>query len=285
MTLSKYFDKLAVFLAIGIVKIYNRFAPRLLVEIKERGLVTVNMDYEPETIVLAADSMIEYKTRRFSCRKEPETIRWIEKYIGPGDIVYDIGANVGAYSLVVNKHTKGKAKVYAFEPSFATFAQLSKNIYLNGCQGRVIPLGIALSNGTKLDVLNYSSLLPGTALHALGKPINHLGQGFEPVFEQPIISYSLDNLIEVFHLEKPSHIKLDVDGIEWEILNGASETLNWLGLKSIQVEMEPSLETCQLIIDYMVSKDFHLESTSNHGLEMETSNYLFVRNENEMLQR
>jgi len=277
MIIKNKINKLVRYLTPEIVSFLVRFAPHLLVEIKERGLVTVKMDYEPAEIVLAAESIIEYKTRRFSCRKEPETIQWIEKYMGPGDVVYDVGANVGAYSLVIDKHTRGQAKVYAFEPSFSTFAQLSKNIYLNGCQGRVIPLGIALSSSTQLDVLNYSSLLPGTALHALGKPINQLGQDFKPVLEQPVLSYSLDDLIEVFRLERPSHIKLDVDGIELEILNGAGVTLNWPGLKSIQVEMEPSLEVCQVIVDYLLEKGFRLELISYHGSETETSNYLFVR--------
>lgn len=271
-------NRLTKYLAIGIVKLLQNFAPRLLVEIKERGSVITQMDYAPHKIMLAADSIIEYTTRKNSSKKEPETIRWIETYIVEGDVVYDIGANVGAYSLVIDRHTGGRAKVYAFEPSFSTFAQLNRNIFINSCQGRVIPLYIALSNKTQVSVLNYSSLTPGTALHAVGEPKDHLGHAFKPVFEQPVLSYRIDDLIEDFHIEMPNHIKLDVDGVEWEILQGAEHVLEYTSLKSIQVEMEPSLPSCKVITDYLISKGFRLETVQHHGASpMNTSNYLFVR--------
>lgn len=52
--------------------------------------------------------------RTHSYAKEPETVRWIETF-NKKDIAYDIGANVGAYSLIMSKYSK---EVYAFEPAF-----------------------------------------------------------------------------------------------------------------------------------------------------------------------
>lgn len=260
------------------VKFLEKFLPRLLVEIKERGQVIVQMDDKSRNILLAADSITEYTTRRNSAGKEPETIRWIEEYIRPGDVVYDIGANVGAYSLVIDRHTGGKAKVYAFEPSFSTFAQLNKNIFINACQGRIIPLYVALARQTQVGILNYSSLSPGAALHALGDPRDNLGQTFSPVLEQPILSYKIDDLIDIFLIDKPNHIKLDVDGIELEVLQGADLVLEDENLKSIQVEVEPSLETGRMIKDYLIAKGFTLKNIQHHGeSRMSTSNYLFTR--------
>lgn len=276
--LAQFSRQFVKYIAIVAVNLMRRFAPRLLVEIKERGGVLVQMDYKPHPIMLSADSIIEYTTRRNSAGKEPETIRWIETYIRAGDVVYDIGANVGAYSLVIDRHTEGRAKVYAFEPSFSTFAQLNKNIFVNSCQERIVPLYIALSSKTQLLTLNYSSLTPGTALHALGVPVDHLGKTFTPAFQQPVLSYRIDDLIDAFRIEKPNHIKLDVDGIEWEILQGADRVLREKTLRSIQVEMEPSLESCQWITDFLISKGFHLEAVHQHGAsKMNTSNYLFAR--------
>lgn len=277
-SLARISYQLVKYIAVVAVKLMQRFTPRLLVEIKERGSVLVLMDYKPHPIMLSVESIIEYTTRRNSAGKEPETIHWIETYIRAGEVVYDIGANVGAYSLVIDRHTEGRAKVYAFEPSFSTFAQLNKNIFVNSCQGRIIPLYIALSSKTQITTLNYSSLTPGTALHALGAPVDHLGKNFTPVFQQPVLSYRIDDLIDAFGIEKPNHIKLDVDGIEWEILQGADRVLKEKALRTIQVEMEPSLESCQRITDFLISKGFHLEAVRHHGAtKMNTSNYLFVR--------
>jgi len=154
-----------------------------------------------------------------------------------GDVYYDIGANVGAYALVAAKHFRGKVQVYAFEPSFPTFKQLCTNVALNDCQGSITPLQVALSDRTGVEVLNYSSLLPGSALHALGQAVDYKGDKFQPVVKQAVLAYALDDLIRQFSLPLPTHIKLDVDGIELSILEGAVKTLASASLRSVLVEI------------------------------------------------
>lgn len=261
-----------------LIKGIGLFSKRLLVEIKERLSVIVKLDYLQEDIFIHTDSIIEFTTRRNSCSKEPETIHWIETYIKEYDVVYDIGANIGAYSFVIDKYTKGKALIYAFEPSFSTFAQLSKNIYLNHCQGNIIPLYIALSNKTEIGKLNYSSLTPGTALHALGVPTDQHGNTFQPVYEQPILSFAIDDFVERFNIQPPNHIKLDVDGIEFEILQGANNTLSNSKLVSILVEVEPAQKSSAKIVEYLQAFGFSIVLKKQHGEnESATSNYLFIR--------
>ncbi len=263
----------------GIFVLALRILPkRLFFEIKEHLSTVVRMDYETHDIFLYADSIAEYFLRKNSCKKEPETIEWIKTYIKPGDVVYDIGANVGAYSFVADRHTGGKAKIYSFEPSFSTFAQLVNNINLNSCQGRIIPLCVALFDETDLIVLNYSSLSPGAALHALGQPVDNHGQSFTPVFKQPTMSFRLDDLISLFKMESPTHIKLDVDGVEMEILRGAGKTLLDPGLRTILVEIEPALDRSVRIIEFLQEHNFRVDMVRSHGGNaMDTSNYLFVR--------
>ena len=254
------------------------FSTRFLVVLRERLSVVIQLDYGPSEILLSADSLMELNGRRLSCAKEPETVRWIETYVKPGDVVYDVGANVGAYSLVIDRHTGGRATVYAFEPGVPTFGQLSKNVYLNSCQKRIIPLCVALSNCTELSAFHYTTLMPGAAGHALGTPVDYRGRAFGALSEQPVLSYRLDDLIGVFNLKPPSHIKLDVDGIEWEILQGADATLRRPELRTIWVEINPKGERPCQIRDYLHSCGFRRETlrvqstTGRHA-----SNELFVR--------
>lgn len=276
--LKGIYSRLISFFAAMISYLLILFSKRLAVEIKDRLSIIVKLDHHSYDIYLYADSPAEYLTRRNSCKKEPETIKWIETYVHPNDVVYDIGANVGVYSFVADKHTNGNAKIYAFEPGFSTFAQLSRNISLNFCQGRIIPFCIALSDANSLALFNYSSIAPGTALHALGEPVDNLGKIFKPAYQQPVISYKLDDFIKFFKLESPTHIKLDVDGIELDILRGSEETLKSPELKSVLVEVEPSQESSDKIVKYLEERGFYIAMTRSHGYqEVYTSNYLFLR--------
>ena len=210
---------------------------RVVLFLKSHTQLVKKMDYERAEIFLQIESDVEYTTRLHSCAKEPETIEWIHNFFREGDVYYDIGANVGAYALVAAKGFKGKVRVYAFEPSFPTFKQLCTNIVVNDCQECIVPLQVALSDRTALAVLNYSSLLPGGALHALGEAVDYKGDSFRPVAQQPVLAFALDDLIKYFDLPFPTHIKLDVDGTELGILRGAGNALSHGALKSVLVEV------------------------------------------------
>ena len=63
--------------------------------------------------------------------KEPDTIEWIDSFFREGDVIYDIGANIGQYSLYAAKKLKGNCRILAFEPEALNYSKLNKNIVLN----------------------------------------------------------------------------------------------------------------------------------------------------------
>ena len=230
-----------------------------LLDLKNEINVVERMDYARRDVLLSVDSRIEYETRLHSCKKEPDTVEWIETFLKPGDVLFDVGANVGAYSLVAAKFFEGGVRVYAFEPAFLNYTQLCKNVHLNRCQGSVVPLPVALSDKTALGVFNYYNLIPGGALHTLGAAVDHKGEAFEPVFTQHMISYRLDDLVEQFGVPVPNHIKIDVDGIELDVLVGAERTLSNPSLRSVIVELEAG-EGERQITELLASRGFELHS-------------------------
>lgn len=235
------------------------------------------LDYQGGPIALVVDSEAEL-ARLNSCAKEPETVAWIEEHIRPGDVVLDIGANVGAYSLVIDRTTRGRGRVYAFEPSFSTFAQLSRNVALNRAEGRVIPIPLALSDCNGLVTFHYSSLAAGTALHALGEALDHKGQPFVPAFVQPVLTRRLDDFLAELPGTVPNHIKLDVDGAELRVLHGAADTLARPGLRTLLIEMEPALPEYRSIVALLESSGLELVARYPHGPEEgSTANCLFLR--------
>lgn len=241
--------------------------------------VYVDMDYPG--IRLVVESETDYGERRMSCKKEPETIRWIEESMKPGDVLMDIGANVGAYSLVTAKRYQQQVRVYAFEPAAPNYFDLCQNIALNGFGDCICPLPIALSDETKLGIFNYASLHPGDALHSYGNNIDFEGKEFVPVFRQQILSYRLDDLIREFHLLGPTHIKLDVDGIELKVLRGADQTL--LHVRSLIMELEEGDTETPQIMAYLTAhgltyRSRYRSSSSANNRYSKVYNYVFERN-------
>ena len=275
--LAKVYNPILGFAASIIYMPLSLVPAGLLVRVKERLRIKEKLDYSRDNVFLNVESLFEHKVRLNSCSKEPETVEWIEKFVAPGDVVYDVGANVGAYSLIIDRHTRGTAKVVAFEPSFSNFAQLCNNIKLNSCGRSIVPLYVALSNTTGVFEFNYTSTLPGHALHALGKSLNQKGDAFSPEFSLQMLSYRMDDLVEIFRLPKPNHIKLDVDGIEHDILLGACGCLSAPSMKSICVEIEPTMESAQRILGLLARCGFRKWCERSHGTGSDTTNCIFVR--------
>lgn len=274
------FARLAV---VGIASALKRLLPtRALLLVKERLDAVGVMDYR-EPIYLNLETSLEYTERLGSVAKEPETIAWIEEFVKPNDVLADIGANVGAYALVAAKATQNQATVYAFEPAFANYAELCRNIRLNGCGESVIPLPVALSDRTGVDVFRYSSLAPGAARHASGAESPLQAATAKPVFEHRMLTYRLDDLIESMGLRTPNHIKIDVDGNESLVLRGAERALSDEGLRSLLVEVDERSPAAEEIVRLLADKGFKLRSKHKYVYGGETGpystmfNYVFTR--------
>ena len=240
------------------------------VTVKSGINVIKKMDYKRRDIYLAIDSDMEYRVRLHSCEKEPDTIEWIESFFKKDDVVFDVGANVGVYSLVTSKFLEGEVRVYAFEPAFLNFAQLCKNLILNRCQQSIIPLQIALSDETGIENFNFYSLSPGTAAHSLGEAIDYAGDTFTPVSTQPVMRYRTDDFVKQFEIPAPNHIKIDVDGTEFAVLKGMDGILSNSALRSVMLEVNEGRGQLDQIMEYLSTKG--LETQSKCG-----SNHLLVR--------
>jgi FkbM family methyltransferase len=212
------------------------------------------LDYERADIYMRVTTKGE-EFRLRACAKEPFTIEWIHSRIGAGEVLYDIGANVGAYSLVAAKKPEGGARVFSFEPSYASIASLCGNIILNDLGGQVTPMPVALSDRSAMNVFSLRDLEPGAARHALGSADTEDGPA---LYQQPVMTFRLDDLVEWFGLPRPNHIKLDVDGGELAVLEGASRTLSSPTLHSMLIEVSTSLSTAVT------------EVLERHGLRLES---------------
>jgi FkbM family methyltransferase len=194
------------------------------------------LDYPRAEIHLRLSSRQEFH-RLSSCQKEPWTVRWIENYLRPGDVLYDIGANVGAYTLLAAVVVP-EARVVSFEPGPANFAALCANVELNAVADRVTAIPIALGDRPHQIRLTNNADVPGDAPRPVevGTGGGSDARGGEEA--TTVLVDRLDDLVERFSLEPPQHLKLDVDGTEAAVLAGGDRVLASGSLRSVMVELE-----------------------------------------------
>jgi FkbM family methyltransferase len=164
---------------------------------------------------------------------EPETARWIDSYFDQGECMWDVGANIGHFSLYAARSRR--ARIVAFEPSAQTFGVLYQNVALNGLGALISAYCIALSDRTELSSFFLQNATAGEAMHALGTPETLKGS-FTPQFVQTTISTTVDDFIRLFQAPAPDHIKIDVDGSEDRIIAGAERALK--RIKTVLVELD-----------------------------------------------
>jgi len=229
----------------------------------DAGTDTVRLDFPDCEIWIRASSPMERSWRARSCAKEPWTVEWLRNTVRADEVLYDIGANVGTFSLVAAKHCQ--ARVIAFEPGYASFARLCDNIQLNGCQHMIVPVPIPLTNSNGIFGFKYRSVDPGQSRHKL-KPDAWRFRGAAPAtarYEQPMLAMTLDDVVTTFHLPEPHHVKVDVDGAEDRVLVGARQVLKSARLRSVLIEADKAkwpavatlLEDAGLSLDKRIDRD------------------------------
>jgi FkbM family methyltransferase len=211
--------------------------------------------------------------------KEPDTIQWIDRFES-SDVFWDIGANVGVFSLYAARQ-RG-LRVLAFEPSADNYAVLCKNIEINAFEGRVVPYCVALAGGTQLGVLNSPSREMGASLHQFGNKgeASRYWGGNKTSFAQGVVGFSVDDFIYQFSPPFPTRLKIDVDGLEWPILQGAGKSLRDPRLRSVMAEL-PLSDTAERdrAIAWLSDCGFELVSQGDlqEGGGQTAANHFFAR--------
>jgi len=146
---------------------------------------------------------------------EPYETQLVSSKIKQGDVVLDIGANIGYYTLIFAKLVGQNGKVFAFEPEPANFRVLEKNVSVNG-YSNVIPEQKAVSNRNEKKKLYLNKQNAG--MHTIYKSKNaNLGS-------VEIETVSLDNYFSNYR-GKIDFIKTDIEGSEYTALEGMQTIL------------------------------------------------------------
>ena len=159
---------------------------------------------------------------------ENQEIKLLRKYIKPGSCCFDIGANIGFFSLHMAKLTGASGKVFAFEPDTINFTKLNDNIMLNNYKNNIFPFRVGVSSESGNAI--FSRTLNSNS------GWGHIGE-WELSQERLLIeTITLDDFVSQNGIKNINFLKCDIEGHEFEFLKGADETLKAGIIDTILIE-------------------------------------------------
>lgn len=205
----------------------------------------------------------------------------LKNILQPGDVVIDIGAFFGSYTLLTSKLVGKKGKVYSFEPSPDHSEKLKKNILLNKFRN-IQTFKLALSN--REGVVKFYAAGSGSSL-VKNEAESHIGKKIKPI---KVKAVTLNNFIKKERIRHIDFIKIDVEGWDLQVLKGASDILKRKNAPDVMVEvMDEQLRragsSADELIKYMESFMYKPYIFTGRGLRtyknrgMRTLNLLFRR--------
>lgn len=197
------------------------------------------------------DEFVSYYTK---C--EMETKKWVVENVKNGWVIFDCGANIGYYSIIFSKLSPN-GKVYAFEPT-DTIDKLINNLNYNNIKN-VYYHRIALSNKT-----------------GVRKDRVYKIWGKDPEFSEYNFM-TIDHFVLKYKIEKLNLIKIDVDSYDFEVLQGAVDTLERFN-PFVIVELNHAL-SLRNTSNYEALK-WMMNLGYDSGLVLDNENVVFKKNHN-----
>jgi FkbM family methyltransferase len=194
---------------------------------------------------------------------DPNEFAFLDRFLQPGMTFLDIGANEGIYSVFAARRVGAEGTVWAFEPSRRELDRLRCNLELNGLKVRVFPLALADSAGhADLRVAGYEH-----------EGQNTLGAfaytGVELARTEPVDLMRLDDVVEQNPLGRLDAIKVDVEGAELRLFQGATATLRRFRPVLLFEVSDAALRlqgaSCEALFDHLRSQQYDLYAFDRHS--------------------
>lgn len=188
--------------------------------------------------------------------KQPGTIEWINSF-RPDSVFWDVGANVGVYSLYAA--LRGQTKVVAFEPAAVNYFLLAANCEVNHLDSRVDCLLVGLGSEKSIARLDVSQFAAARSFSFQSKrEPPHGGR-------QATLMLSMDQLIDEYGLTCPNYIKIDVPGVTENIIAGGMRMLQRPDVRELHIEFSEHSRNGRGITQMLEQCGFAATMRHSHG--------------------
>jgi FkbM family methyltransferase len=170
--------------------------------------------------------------------REPDTLAWLDD-LTPADIFFDVGANNLVFSLIAAKLYR--TPTFAFEPHFASYYVAQLNVLANQLDDLISVYPISLNSELALNYLYLSGVTAGKSLNSFGIKSDSTDPLWSTKASQASIAMSLDTICDSLG-RTPTVLKIDVDGLESNIVTGGIRSLRSSKIRKLMIEFNPSNE-------------------------------------------
>jgi FkbM family methyltransferase len=257
----------------------SRLTDYLLRRLAFRSTVTRELGGVPITFHFASFREFTRSWQYARKDKDPEVKLWVEQYFQDGDVFYDIGSNTGGYALFVAKKLPNTRAV-SFEPNPTNLAAINYNAYLNGLSDRLSAFCVAVSERSGVGTFRFRN---EASLHIAGYAESVLDSETERFSESVrwksywVQLINLDSFVATSALPVPTHVKIDVDGHEFDVLQGMRDLLQRGELKSLLIELDQDdTKIDRLLLDAGFERR-QLQGVRNAARSLAIENRLYVR--------
>ena len=163
-------------------------------------------------------------------------------------------------------------KVYSFEPSVFNLELLARNIHLNSLSEKITIVPIPLSDVTSFKNFFMTTKEWGGAFSNFGESTDHHGKPISNNFYYKTLGISIDQAVNQINFEKPNYIKMDVDGIEHLIINGANKAIK--NVESILIEVNDDyIKQSKEVNEHLNSLGFRLKEKKHSEIIEQSSKF------------
>lgn len=217
---------------------------------------------------------------------EKDELNLVKKLLSHGDVFFDVGANIGVYTLIASQLVGDNGQVHSFEPLPDVNDLLNTNVRLNKCNNVTVnPFAVGDRDGTTQIFINAQN-----ALSSLGN--TNRGAVLQ---SQNVRIVTLDSYSSSANLSRIDFLKIDVEGFEGHVLRGAEEILDRSTNLIVMSELakknfKPLGFSVKDVIDWMRGKNFEvwmirsnekgLQYVPAYSNEYIFQNFIFMRRSN-----
>jgi FkbM family methyltransferase len=213
-----------------------------------------------------------FRKNTFSFETEQSEQKLVKNLVTSGMTVFDVGANIGDYSILLSQLVGNSGKVYSFEPTSNTFQTLQNRLQENKCDNVSVYQKVIFSNNQSIEFNEFSDEY--SVWNSIGSPqmLNpNKSTEYIPIVKTEILeAITLDSFCQEHKIQSIDYLKIDVEGAESDVLLGATDLLRNQSIRFIQFEISQKMleglnRNAQTTFDLLIQNGYECHRIQMNG--------------------